>query len=201
MVVDDHFVVRIGLTGSLNMEPDIAVVAEAATGEEAVPLFRRHKPDITLIDLRLPDMSGIELMQSLRKVSAEARLIMLSTYDGDEDIYRALQAGAWAYLLKSAQRDELLQAIRTVHAGGRYLPRDVAARLAERTTRPGLSSRELDVLQLIAKGRSNKEIASDLGIAEVTVKIHVGHILEKLLVSDRTQAVTSALQHGILHLD
>jgi DNA-binding NarL/FixJ family response regulator len=201
MVVDDHFVVRMGLTGSINVEPDMTVDAEASTGEQAIAAYRQHRPDIVLMDLKLPGMSGVETTIAICQEFPGAPIIMLSTHDGEEDIYRSLQAGARAYLLKTAARQELIDTIRSVYAGERCISPAVGARLAERMTHPDLTAREVDVLHLIVKGRSNKEIASDLAIAEVTVKLHVGHILTKLGVNDRTQATTTALQRGLVHLD
>lgn len=201
MVVDDHFVVRMGLTGSINLEPDMAVEAEAANGSQAIEQYRKHRPDIVLMDLILPGVSGVEATRAICKEFSGASVIMLSTHDGEEDIYRSIQAGARAYLLKTVAREDLLQAIRAVFSGERCISPTVGARLAERMTRAELTPRELEVLQLIAKGRSNKEIGSALGIVEVTVKLHVGHILTKLNANDRTQATTTALQRGILHLD
>jgi two-component system NarL family response regulator len=201
MLVDDHFAVRVGLAASLKFAADMQVVAEASTGAEAIALYRDHRPDVVVMDWRLPGMSGVEAVKTIREEFSEVRVVMLSVYDGEEDIYRAIEAGACGYLLKSSERDELLAAIRTVHEGGRYLPAQVAQRLAQRMGRPQLSDRELQVLQLVVKGRANKEIASDLGIAEITAKQHVSHILEKLGVLDRTQAATAAIQRGIVHLD
>jgi|ERR1700677_13502 len=201
MVVDDHFVVRMGLSGSINLEPDMKVVTEASTGEQAVTLYRQHQPDIVLMDLKLPGISGVEATRAICKEFPTASVIMLSTHDGEEDIYRSLQAGARTYLLKTAVRNELIDTIRTVHGGGRCISPTIGARLAERMSHQELTAREIDVLALIVRGRSNKEIALDLSIAEVTVKLHVGHILAKLGVNDRTQATTTALQRGIIHLD
>jgi two-component system NarL family response regulator len=201
MVVDDHFVVRMGLSGSINVEQDMVVDAEASTGEQAVAAYRRIKPDIVLMDLKLPAMSGIDATKAICQEFPGAAIVMLSTHDGEEDIYRSLQAGARAYLVKTVAREELIDTIRSVHSGERCISSAVGARLAERMTHPDLTAREMEVLQLIVKGRSNKEIASDLSIAEVTVKLHVGHILTKLRVNDRTQATTTALQRGIIHLD
>src|SRR5271157_3687433 len=201
MVVDDHFVVRIGLSGSINVEADMAVTTEACTGEQAVAAYRQHRPDIVLMDLRLPGISGVEATKAICGEFPGAAIIMLSTHDGEEDIYRSLQAGARAYLLKTVERKELIDTIRSVHSGQRCISPAVGARLAERMTHPDLTAREVEVLQLIVKGRSNKEIASDLSIAEVTVKLHVGHILTKLRVNDRTQATTTALQRGLIHLE
>ena len=201
LIVDDHFVVRMGLAAVIGTQPDMVVVAEAVNGMQAVDFFRQHRPDITLMDLRMPEKNGVEAIIEIRKEFTEARFIVLTTYDGDEDIYRALQAGARGYLLKDMLREGLLEAIRAVHAGGRRIPAEVASRLAERLTRTELTSRELQVLGLIVKGRSNKEIAAELGVAEGTVKIHINNILSKLGVSDRTQAATFALQRGLVHLD
>jgi DNA-binding NarL/FixJ family response regulator len=201
MVVDDHFVVRMGLKGSINLEEDMAVTTEASTGEQAVTLYQQERPDVVLMDLKLPGLSGAEATKTICQEFPDASIIMLSTHDGEEDIYRSLQAGARAYLLKTAARNELIDTIRSVHAGERCISPAVGTRLAERMMHPELTSREIDVLKLIVKGRSNKEIAADLTIAEVTVKLHVGHILAKLKVNDRTQATTTALQRGIIHLD
>ena len=200
LLVDDHHIVRTGLAGSINVEPDLHVVAEAATGELAIELYAQHRPDVVLMDLRLPGISGIEAIRAICANHRDARVIALSTYDGDEDIYRALQAGARSYLLKNIVRSELIAAIRAVHAGDRYIVPDIAQRIAERVSYHELSARELEVLRAVAGGRSNKEIAAALYIAEVTVKLHVSSILAKLKVNDRTQAVTKALQRGILHL-
>ncbi len=201
LVVDDHQIVRQGLVALINSEPGLKVVAEAADGAQAVELFRQHRPDVTLMDLRLPGLGGVEATRAIRREFATARIIVLTTYDGDEDIYRALQAGAQGYLLKGMSFDELLAAIRTVHAGARRIPAPVAERLAERIAGQELTGRELQVLELIVKGRSNREISTALAISEATVKSHVNSLLGKLGVSDRTQAATSALQRGIIHLD
>ncbi len=201
MVVDDHFVVRMGLSGSINVEGDMTVSAEASTGEQALVTYRKDRPDIVLMDLKLPGMSGVEATKAICKEFPGASVIMLSTHDGEEDIYRSLQAGARAYVLKTAARQELIDTIRGVHSGERCISPAVGARLAERMTHPDLTAREIGVLELIVKGKSNKEIASALSIAEVTVKLHVGHILTKLGVNDRTQATTTALQRGIIHLE
>ena len=201
MVVDDHFVVRIGLTGSINLEPDMVVETEASNGAQAIEQFRKHRPDIVLMDLKLPRMGGIEATAAICQEFPGASIIMLSTHDSEEDIYRSLQAGARSYLLKTAAREDLVQTIRAVHSGERAISPAIGARLAERMTRTELTAREIEVLELVAKGRSNKEIGSALGIGEVTVKLHVGHILAKLNANDRTQAATTALQRGILHLD
>ena len=201
LVVDDHFVVRMGLAGSINIEPDMVVEAEASTGPQAIEYFRKHRPDVVLMDLKLPGMGGVEATSAICEEFPDAVIIMLSTHDGEEDIYRSIQAGARTYLLKTAAREELIQTIRAVHSGERCISPAIGARLAERMAHTELTARETEVLKLIARGRSNKEIGSALEIAEVTVKQHVGHILTKLKASDRTQATTTALQRGILHLD
>lgn len=200
MVIDDQAVVRQGFVALINTVPDMAVIAEGTNGQEAIELFRTHQPDITLIDLRMPVMSGVEAIQRIRQEFPQARLIVLTTYDGDEDIYRSLQAGAQGYLLKDMFFEELEDAIRKVHAGGRRIPTVVAERLAERMIGSDLTGRELQVLELIVRGRSNKEIGSELKISEATVKSHINNILSKLGVTDRTQAATTALQRGIVHL-
>ncbi len=201
LVVDDHQIVRKGVVALINSEPGLQVVAEASDGQEAVALFRQHQPDITLMDLRLPGIGGAEATRLIRQDFPAARIIVLTTFDGDEDIYRALQAGAQSYLLKGMSYDELLDAIRSVHAGARRIPPAVAERLAERMAGQELTARELQVLELIVRGRSNKEISTDLSISEATVKSHINSLLSKLGVTDRTQAATTALQRGIVHLD
>ncbi len=201
MVVDDHFVVRMGLRGSINLESDMTVIAEAPNGDQAIALYRQERPDVILMDLKLPGMSGVEATRLICKEFPGAAIIMLSTHDGEEDIYRSLVAGAKTYLLKTASRSELIDGIRAVHGGERHISPAIGARLAERMSHPELTTREIEVLGLIVKGRSNKEIASELAIAEVTVKLHVGHVLSKLGVNDRTQASTTALQRGIIHFD
>lgn len=200
LLVDDHFFVRMGLAASLNGEPDMAVVAEAGGGRAAIELFRQHQPDVAILDRRLPDLDGVETIGVIRRDFPQARFVMLSVDDGEDDIYSAIQAGALAYLTKDVQRDELLLAVRTVHGGERYLPQEIAGRLASRVGRPELSSREMEVLRWIARGLSNKEIGDRLTIAEPTVKLHVRNLLAKLGVSDRTQATTEALRRGIIHL-
>jgi DNA-binding NarL/FixJ family response regulator len=201
MVVDDHHIVRQGLVALIGTLPDMKVIAQASDGAEAVDLYREHRPDVTLMDLRLPKQNGVDAITRIREEFPSARIIVLTTFDGDEDIYRALQAGAKGYLLKGMNADELTDAIRTVHGGKSRIPAVVAERLAERMGGPSLTGRELDVLKRIVGGRSNKEIASDLFISEATVKTHINSILSKLGVNDRTQAATTALQRGIVHLD
>ncbi len=201
LVADDHHVVRSGIAASIGLEDDLAVVAEADSGEQVLAKYEASKPDVVLMDLRLPGMNGIEATAALVQAVPDARVIMFTTYEGEEDIYRAMQAGARGYLLKSAPRDELLRAIRAVAGGERYLPPALANRLAERMASNDLSPREHEVLQLIGRGRSNKEIASALGIAEDTVKRHVTNLLAKLRVLDRTQATTEAIRRGLIHLN
>lgn len=200
MLVDDHYLVRMGLASIIALEEDMTVCAEASSGEQAQALFRTHHPDVTLMDLRLPGMSGAETIQAIRREFPDARIVMLSTYVCDEEIYGALQAGAMAYLVKSVQREELMRAIRKAAAGQRHIPAEVAARLADRVARSELSMREIEVLRLLVSGRRNREIAGALDITEGTVKLHVSSILGKLGVADRTEAVTVALQRGIVQL-
>lgn len=201
LITDDHFLVRVGLATVINTQPDMSVVAEAGDGRQAVEMYRQHKPDVTLMDLRMPEMNGIEAIQAICKEFPNSRIIVLTTYDGDEDIYRALQAGARSYILKDMVGDELIDAIRVVHSGQRRIPPEIAARLAERMPRSDLTPRELEVLKLIVKGKSNREIATELFVTEGTVKVHVNNLLGKLGVNDRTQAATVAIQRGIVHLD
>ena len=201
LIVDDHWVVRTGLKSMIDSQPDMAVVAEAGNGQEAVALFRAHQPDVVLMDLRMPGLNGVEATVAIRSEFPDARIVVLTTYDGDENIYRALQAGARAYLLKDIPRNEFLDDIRAVQSGRYCIPPGVAERLAQRMPHPDLSSRELEVLKLIVEGMSNKEIASALSVTESTVKNHVNSILSKLNVRDRTQAATAALRRGIVMLD
>jgi two-component system, NarL family, response regulator len=200
LVAEDHLVARVGVSTIVNMQPDMTVVAEAANGQQAVEMFRQFLPDVTLLDLRMPVMGGVEAATAIKAEFPDARMIALTTYGGDEDIKRALNAGVQAYLTKDVLHDELLKAIRAVHAGQRYLPAGVAAALAAQIPRPDLSAREIQVLELIVRGLANKQIAYALTIAEHTVKNHVKNILSKLGVQDRTQAATVAIQRGIIHL-
>jgi two-component system NarL family response regulator len=202
MLVDDHYLVRVGLASIIALETDLTVCAEASTGEQAIAVYRAERPDVTLMDLRLSSgLNGTEATQEILREFPDARIIVLSTYAGDEEIYKALQAGAMAYLVKSVQREELIGAIRKAACGQRHIPPDVAARLAERVGRSELSARELDVLRLLVGGRRNRAIASELAITEGTVKLHVSSILNKLGAADRTEAVTVALQRGIVQLE
>ena len=200
LVIDDQAVVRQGFVSLINTVPDMNVVAEGTNGRQAIELYRQHQPDVVLMDLRMPVMGGVEAITALRREFPAARVIVVTTYDGDEDIYRSLQAGALGYLLKDMFFEELEAAIRTVHAGGRRIPGVVAERLAGRMSGSDLTGRELEVLEQIVRGGSNKEIAAALGISEATVKSHINNILSKLGVADRTQAATTALQRGLVHL-
>lgn len=201
MIVDDHPAVRKGIAALIESEPDLKVGGETGDGREAVELFRRAKPDVVLMDLRLPGMGGVEAIMAIRKDFPEARIIVLTTFDADEDIYRAIQSGAKSYLLKDTPDDELAATIRAVHAGEEKLPTHVADLLAKRKQRADLTAREMDVLLLLIKGRSNKEIGSALDVTEDTVKAHFRTLFSKLNVRDRTEAAISAIQHGIVHLD
>jgi DNA-binding NarL/FixJ family response regulator len=200
LIVDDHPVVRDGLHAMLSAEPDISVVGEAGTGGEALALVNKLRPSVVVMDLLLPDMGGTQIIQRICSRSSDTAFIVLTTVAGDEEIYRALEAGARGYLFKDMARKELVQAIRAVHLGQRYIPSQVGARIAENLPRPDLTSREIQVLQLIATGMRNKEIAFELEISEATANSHVKHILEKLGATDRTHAVTTALRRGIIRL-
>jgi two-component system NarL family response regulator len=201
MLVDDHYLVRMGLASIIALEPDMLVCAEASTGEQAQAFYRTQRPDVTLMDLRLPGLSGTETVQAIREEFPDARIVMVSTYVCDEEIYGALQAGAMAYLVKSVQREELIRAVRKAAAGQRHIPPEVAARLADRVSGSQLSAREVEVLRFLVSGRRNRDIANALEIAEGTVKLHVSSILSKLGAEDRTEAVTRALQRGIVQLE
>jgi DNA-binding NarL/FixJ family response regulator len=200
MVVDDHPVVRVGITTIIDTQPDMTVVAETGNGEEAVALFRKHRPDLTVMDLRLESTGGAECIRSIRREFPDARFVVLTTYRGDEDIHQALEAGASGYLIKGMPRKVLLDALRRVHQGERFLPPPVSQVLAARKPEAELSAREREVLALLARGKSNKEIAAALNIAEITVKCHLTVIFVRLGVTDRTQAVISAVQRGLVHL-
>ena len=198
LTVDDHPLMMAGIAGEINAQPDMRVVAEATNGPEALVQFRAHRPDVTLMDLRMPAMTGVEAIRAIRQINPKAVFIVLTTYHGDEDIHRALKAGAQSYLLKGMSDSELVGAIRNVHAGRRYLPQPVLDSLANRPPKSELTERELQILNLIVKGMSNKQIAESLGITEPTVKWHVNILLSRLNVSDRTQAAVAALQRGIV---
>lgn len=201
LCVDDHQLVLEGIESTIAREADMEIAASAATGEQAVELFRRHRPDVTLMDLQLPRMSGLEAIRAIRSECPDALILVLTMYQGDEDIYQALRAGAATYLLKDTLSDELVHMIRKVHAGERALPLKVASVLASRDEHPILTPREAEVIKLIAKGLRNKEIAYVLGISEQTAKVHVKSILAKFGVTDRTAAVNIALQRGIIHME
>ena len=199
LVVDDHPMVRTGLTTMINSEPGLEPIGEAKTGIEAIAQFSKLHPDVTLMDMRMPELTGFEAIVAILEDFPDARIIILTTNDGDESIYRGLQTGAKGYLFKDSDRSEILKAIRAVHAGRSYIPQPVGAKLVERMNNPQLSGRELDVLKLLAKGKSTKDISSELYITEGTVKFHITNILDKLDVSDRTQAVVMAFQRGIVN--
>ncbi len=200
LVVDDHPIVRVGIVAIIDACPDMKTVAQAGTAEEAIDLFEQHQPDIALIDLRLPKMSGVDAIRTIRMRHPRACFVVLTTYEGDEDIYQALEAGARAYVIKGMPHQALTDALRRVHAGGRFLPPPVSRALAARTPDSDLSVREREVLALLACGKTNKEIAGELGISVATVKCHVSVILMRLQASDRTHAVVTALQRGLVHL-
>jgi DNA-binding NarL/FixJ family response regulator len=200
LVVDDHPIVRTGIGALIASSKDMETVAQAGSGEEAIRLHTLHHPDITLMDLRLPGISGVETIRSIRSQSPKARFIVLTTYDGDEDIYQAMEAGAAGYLIKGMPQEMLVSAVKRVHAGGRYLPSPISQVLASRMPDSTLSKRKCDILRLVALGKSNLEIAQELGITPATVKAHVSVILMRLNVRDRTQAVMTALQRGLIHM-
>jgi two-component system NarL family response regulator len=201
IIADDHPVVREGLGALINSQKDMQVVSEAANGRQAVQQFLLHRPDIMLLDLRMPEMNGVEAIHAILKKVPQAKIIVLSTYGGDEDIFRAFRAGAKAYLLKDSPREQLLESIRVVHGGQLSIPSTIGAKLATHMGAPNLTKRETDVIKLMVAGKTNKEIGISLGVTEGTVKIHVGHILKKLGVTGRTEAIRIALQRGIVHLE
>lgn len=200
LIADDHFIVRSGLTALIDSEPDMKVVAVASDGNQTLDAFLLHRPDVTLLDLRMPILGGSQVIEKVRQTFPKAQILVLTAYNGDEDIHKALAVGACGYLLKSSTGDDLIPAIRAVASGGRWIPKDVANRLATRRDYDCLTDREVEVLQEIAKGRANKEIARNLSISENTVKDHLKNILSKLQVSARTEAVTVAVQRGIIEL-
>ena len=200
LCVDDHRVMLDGLALLIGRQPDMEVIASATNGEQAVELFARHRPDITLMDLQLPTMSGLEAIGEIRRTYPDARIVVLTMFQGDEDIYRALEAGAAAYLLKDTLSEDLVNVMREVHTGHRPIPPDVAAALAVRKVQPSLTPREIEVVHLIAQGLRNKEIAVALGISEQTAKVHVKNILAKMNVSDRSAVVAVAVRRGIIHI-
>jgi DNA-binding NarL/FixJ family response regulator len=198
--VDDHPLLREGIAGVINSQQDMMMVAQASTGREAISLFREHRPDVTLMDLRLPDISGIDALTAIRSEFADARIVMLTTFEGDVEIQRSLEAGARGYVLKNMPPKELLEVVRQVNAGKKRIPQQVAAQLAEHIADESLTLREIDVLRHVAGGNRNRDIAEQLFISEETVKVHVKHIMEKLGASDRTAAVSIAVRRGIIQL-
>ncbi|MBD2500625.1 response regulator [Anabaena azotica] len=200
LIADDHPILGQALTMFFQCEPDMTVVAHAGDGKEAVELFCQHQPDVVLMDLQMPQMEGADAIATICNNYKQARIVVLTTFDGDEDIYRGLRAGAKGYILKGAEPNELLNAIRTVYQGHKYIPPSIAAKLAERMDKEELSDRELEVLRLIAKGKNNQQISTDLKIAESTVRFHANNIFGKLNVSDRTQALVTAVNRGIVRL-
>ena len=200
LIADDHTVVREGLVSLVKRKSDMVIVAEARNGREAVDLWKEHRPDVALLDLRMPELDGVSAIKEIRELDANAHIVVLTTYDGDEDIYRAIKAGAKAYLLKDTARDALVDCVRKVHAGETYLPAPLAAKLAERVSGDALSPREIEVLQRMAAGKSNKEIGAELFISEGTVKTHVKSIFTKLDVVSRTEALATATRRGLIQL-
>jgi two-component system, NarL family, response regulator len=200
LIADDGAIVRQGLATIIDRDPEMTAIAQAEDGQQAIALFREYQPDVTLMDLRMPQMGGVEAIMTICAEFKQARIMVLTTYDGDEDIYRGLQAGAQGYLLKDAKPPELLNAIRMIHSGQKYVPPEVGAKLVQRMSNPELSERELDVLRLMAQGMSNQGIGTALNVGESTVKSHVNRILSKLGVNDRTQAVIVAIKRGIVYL-
>lgn len=200
LCVDDHALIRDALTLKVDLQSDMRMVAAASTGEQALEYFHRHRPDVTLMDLQLPTMSGLDTIRAIRRDDPHARIVVLTMYEGDEDIFRAIEAGAATYLLKDTLADDLIRIVRDVHGGARPIPADIAERLAEREEQRTLTRREVQVIELIATGMRNKEIAGVLDISEETVQVHVKNILSKLRVQDRTAAVTMALRRGIIHI-
>jgi DNA-binding NarL/FixJ family response regulator len=198
--VDDHPLLREGISAMIKSQPDMELVAEASSGKEGLDRFRQHRPDVTLMDLRLPDMNGVDAMAAIRAEFPEARIIILTTFEGDVEIQRALEAGARGYLLKSMPPKELLDGIRQVHAGKKRIPPEIVAQLAEHLSDETLTVREVEVLRQVAGGNRNRDIAEHLFISEETVKVHVKHVMEKLGASDRTEAVAIALRRGIIQL-
>jgi DNA-binding NarL/FixJ family response regulator len=198
--VDDHPLLREGIAAVINSQPDMLMIADAASGQDGIQQFRKHRPDVTLMDLRLPDMSGVDTIVAILAEFPEARIIMLTTFEGDVEIQRALEGGARGYMLKSMPPKDLVEVIRQVHAGKKRIPPQLAARLAEHMSDEALTVRELEVLRQIAEGNRNRDIGEKLFITEETVKVHIKHIMEKLGASDRTQAIAIAIRRGIIHL-
>jgi len=201
LCVDDHRLMREGIVHIVSLQPDIVVVAEARTGQEAVEQFLKHRPDVTLMDMQMPVMNGLQAIRAIRRAEPDARVVVLTMYQGDEDIYRALQAGATSYLLKDSVPDDLIRVIREAHAGNAIMSDDVAAKLASRASQPTLTGRELQVLELLAAGQRNKEIAATLSMSEDTARTHIKSIFVKFNVHDRTAALAEAVRRGIVHID
>ena len=201
LIVDDHPVVRAGLASMLSTQAELEIIGSASSGKEALVVIEQNRPDVILLDLRMPGMTGVELLLALKAAGVSVRVVILTNYETDEDIYRAVQAGAQGYLLKNTSLQEMVGAIRAVHAGKRYIPRHIASRLAERMVRTDLTARELEILKLLAKGPTNKQIGQALGISEHTVRNHVFKIIDKLEASDRTEAATKAIQRGLIDID
>ncbi len=201
LCVDDHRLMREGIVRIVSLQPDIVVVAEARNGEEAVEQFLKHRPDVTLMDMQMPVMSGLQAIRAIKRAQPDARVVVLTMYQGDEDIYRALQAGATSYLLKDSVPDDLIRVIREAHAGNPTMSDDLAAKLASRAGQPALTDRELQVLDLLAAGQRNKEIAATLSISEDTARTHIKSIFVKFNVHDRTAALAEAVRRGIVHID
>jgi DNA-binding NarL/FixJ family response regulator len=201
LIVDDHPAVRVGLTSMLQTQAALRVVGSASGGEEALALMEKDAVDVVLLDLRMPGMNGVETIQKMKSTGCTARAIILTSFDTDEDIYGAVRAGAKGYMLKDASLTEMVEAIQAVYANKKYIPREIAARLADRMMRPDLTARELEILKMVAKGLTNRSIGQALGISSFTVKNHVNNIIEKLEVCDRTEAVTTAIQKGIIRID
>ena len=201
LVADDHTAVRDGLASILNAQPDLTVVAEAGTGRKTIEQFKISEPDVLIIDLRMPDGDGIQTIKDLIAIDPSAKALVLTTYDTEEDIFNALEAGARGYILKDTTREEIIDAVRQIHAGNRFLPPSIASRLADRVMRPSLSPRELDVLRLVSRGRTNKEIAVAMFVTEETIKSHMKGLFQKLGVHDRAEAVGTAVQRGLLRLE
>jgi DNA-binding NarL/FixJ family response regulator len=200
LIADDHTIVREGLVALAKRKSDMVIVASASNGLEAVDLWKQHRPDVTLLDLRMPELDGVGAIKAIREVDPNAHIVVLTTYDSDEDIYRAIKAGAKAYLLKDTARDALVDTVRRVYAGETYLPPPIAAKLAERVSGAALSQREMEVLQRMAAGKSNKEIGAELFISDGTVKTHVSSIFTKLDVVSRTEAIATATRRGLIQL-
>jgi two-component system, NarL family, response regulator len=201
LIVDDHPVVRAGLVSMLGTQSELQVIGSASSGDEALNIIQRDSPDVVLLDLRMPGMNGVDTLLAIKRLGFSVRAIILTSYETDEDIYRAVQAGAQGYLLKDTSLREMVEAIKVIDGGKRYIPRLIAARLAERMMRTNITARELEILKMLAKGLTNKQIGHVLGISDNTVRNHVNSIIEKLEVSDRTEAATTAIQRGIITVD